>query len=302
MPAGVPLSALLALLATPRRAVAGAVRTQQSPAEALRAAGAVASTAPNGTEVQVGGAPHMVHHLEVSRPTLAPHRWENYHPVKSLPERIEEYYGPTPQPDRDCTRRPEGGDCDCKELISSCHQEAYECDLSLRQLAKDEPRALRGNYLSHMSHPLLNTLSLGAKLRRQRGQQQPPPKEAKCGACVRRLVDQRANPAGGSDWSFTQRAKSAASQKQYPPSEYGWRIDQEQPFYKGQNWDEVEGNLMMLGACSQQEIEGLEECLTYFWGCEQNRVKLYGKINALDSETEWIDSNPGTRPGIFSGL
>lgn len=302
---------------------------------------------PNGTVVEIGGMKYETVHLPQAEPTLSPERWKNYHPVMSPTEYHAQFTEPTEPPEKDCVREPEKSSCDCKEMIAACNEETYACEVSLRTLSKEAPSAQKTNYISKFNHPLLNTLM---QLRKRSGMKQP---SSQCGACFRRMVDDKkygmgervypspeevaekngdtdddmsrsllqtqkapdmqkgilAGSLNKGDGGLKHQGKNAGSGGKapdwfakkkygYTPSTFGWRIDASAP--KGIS-DESLDSSIRIGGCTLPEVTGLQECLTYFWSCDENRNKLWQMVRRLNHESDWIDTHPGTRPGIYSG-
>lgn len=259
---------------------------------------------PNGTIVAVNGAPHKVVHLPTMEPTLSPDRGQNYNVQMSPEEYMIRFYGTTPPPPHDCVRSPGTSDCTCEDILESCSEESYQCEGALRELSKEEPRSVRNNYLSKFNHPLLNTLALRSRRSRllRRSRAQP------CLQCFKRLAQDAASTRSDpqSQWSFLQHdTKKGPTGRGYEPATWGWRIDQDAPvtFNFGYSEEDVARltRQATVGHCSAEEIEAMEECLTYFWSCDRNRVYLQQHIHELDGDTEWIDTHPGARPGVFAG-
>lgn len=240
----------------------------------------------------------------ILEPTLSPDRWKNYHPVMS-PTEVQHMSGavPTMPPDRDCVRDATRSMCGCQEMLDACQEEAYRCDVAVEESGKMLPSAERLNHVSKFSHPLLNTLQRRQRLRRQRP-------EGTCSACFRRLINHRPGPGlpeGAPGASFLQQQPLSEAYQGpvvgFTPAEVGWRIDGNAPEYTApsSSGQGAKAPPLSLGNCNVLQTQVLGDCLSYFWTCDQNRERIQLKIRNLNAQTAWIDSHPGTRPGLFAG-
>lgn len=195
-------------------------------------------------------------------PTLSPRRRRNYTPVISPTEKQHEEDGADIQ-QRDCVRTPALSMCNCVEMINACRVATVECDDMLMDSQEHMDKAERQNYVSKFDHPLLNTL------------QMPSPRCQKCFQQISKSADWSERPP-----SFLQNAPTTA--------EFGYRIFDESP-----DWQSI-----MRGRCTLSEIQGLQECLSYFWACDGNRERIRNYLKNTERETEYVYTHPGTRPGI----
>jgi len=249
-----------------------------SPAPMLAAQPAVL---PNGTDVHLGGIDFEVYHVPQFRPTVEPGRMNNEMPVRSPTEEQYEELGPTPTPPRDCVRTPGISNCGCKGMISACHEESYLCEVGVDDLKKELPNVLRDNYQSKFAHPLLNTLQFNSTLWRR------PSVAPQCLKCFQDIA--ATWPHNEQDTFLQMFSRREEPVKTYQPEETGWRI------YSGS----PDPSAVMSGICNAQEMQGLEECLTFFWTCDANRKRLQNWVLNTNSETKYIDAHPGTRPGVY---
>lgn len=282
-----------------RRAEAPAPAPVAGPAGAPGGGGQLA----NGTKVMVGGNAHTVFDIPQLRPTLQPDRFENFQTVESPLEKQYAMYGPTLPPPRDCVRTPGISMCECKEMIAACHEEAYKCDMGLKGLSREAPKVIRDNYQSKFAHPLLNTLALHSSLRKQPATL--PQGEKRASEKCRQCFVQAAHDLPHNDESQASMLLQAGDFRQphhhwrsapegpltVQPEEFGWRI-----YDEGPDWDAV-----LRGVCTPEEMQGLEECLSYFWSCDANRMRIQNWMANTKKETDYIDANPGTRPGVYEG-
>lgn len=257
---------------------------------------------PQGAKVVKDGQEVEVFYLPTIRPTVAPDRPNNFNPVMSPVEKLHEKWGPTPPPDRDCVRAPGRGMCGCKEMIDACHAQVYTCDKRLMELKEEVSIALRDNHQSKFAHPLLNTLALNSSVMRQPAK----PKSAlvsvpeQCRMCFDKL--QQELPHEGMQFLQEGARKKKQPPKpsehtaiimpntlKYEPNPFGWRVYDESPSF----------DTILAGVCSSAEMEGLEGCLSYFWACDANLNRVNTWLLNTKGETKYIDSHPGTRPGIY---
>jgi len=240
---------------------------------------------PNGTDVHLGGMDFEVFHVPRFRPTIEPGRQNNEMPVLSPAEKIFEDLGPTAPPPRDCVRTPGISNCGCKGMISACHEESYLCEVGIQDLKKELPNVLRDSYQSKFAHPLLNTLQFNSSLWRR------PTVSAQCVKCFQDMA--QSLPHNEQD-TFLQTEKGQFKKQPgetYQPEEIGWRI------YSGS----PDPSAVMSGICSSEEMQGLEECLNFFWTCDSNRGRLEKWVLTTKAQTKYIDTHPGTRPGVYEG-
>lgn len=266
---------------------------------------------PNGTDVMVGGHTFEVFHIPQYRPTIAPDRLNNEMPVMTPLEKVYDQLGPTAPPPRDCVRTPGISMCGCKGMITACHEESYMCEVQMQDLKKEATPVLRNNYQSKFAHPLLNTLQVNSSRWGHIPYNWPDARHPQPSAqCVRCFQDMAAslphNEPDNQDLQLLQASKGAKQthfksmmEKMglmpavYQPEETGWRI-----YYEGPSNDGPGGGIMS-GICSAAEMQGLEECLNFFWSCDANRERLQSWIEHTNAETKWIDTHPGVRPGGF---
>lgn len=244
---------------------------------------------PNGTDVTIGGIAHEVFHVPQFRPTLSPERMSNEVSIETPLEKHYAENGPTAPPPRDCVRTPGISNCGCKGMITACHEESYLCEVGLEDLKKQAPEVLRDNYQSKFAHPLLNTLQLNSS---RWGR---PMASAQCMKCFQDMA--QTLPHNEQD-QFLQMSSSVGQrytpqEGTYEPEQTGWKI-----YYGGPDWGADGG--VLRGVCSGEEMQGLEECLSFFWTCDANRERLQKWILHTKEETTYIDTNPGTRPGVYN--
>jgi len=241
-------------------------------------------------------------------------------------------------PSRDCVRTPARSMCDCKEMIAACHEESYDCDVRLQSMEERVPGIQADNYQSKFNHPLLNTLTQLTKRRRSLKRQssalrssRPKKADPECKVCLDQLktswshakdndpdaesegatlvmappdfpgeqeeygnAGELDQPGYAPPAALVEESEESSSSSRFDPStgqktaEFGWRI-----FNEGPDWGSV-----LRGKCTVEEMDGLEQCLSYFWACDQNRKRLEKWSEATTRETDWIDAHPGKRPGI----
>lgn len=280
---------------------------------------------PHGARVTQNQQNFEVQHLPTARPTLEPERHENFSPVQSPLEAEFERNGPTQPPERDCVRSPEYSQCECREMTRACAEASYECEVHLQNLQEKQPGVLNENYKSKFDHPLLNTLSLDVRTQRSGGGaasrrssfRQSMLKKGKsevsgCRACFDHIAE-ALRPPPSADGGATllqqeehrQDPEPAVPEKRwgydgrYDPPTSGWRIDNEEPEWV--TWyDEWRQKEVQKGD-GKRELGAMEECLSYFWACDGNRRRLDTWIHAKEAETEWVDANAATRPGLYQG-
>lgn len=268
---------------------------------------------PNGFHVVQNQQTFEVVHLPTARPTLQPDRFENYSPVQSPLEAEFERNGPTQPPERDCVRSPEYSRCECREMTRACAEASYECEVHLQTLQKEQPGVLNENYKSKFDHPLLNTLSLDIRTQRARRSLRKRGASTSsaqgCRACFDRVAAALKPPPsadGGATLLQQKHRQVEVPQKRwgyngrYDPPSSGWRIDNEEPEWVTwyDQWRHAEEQ---KGDCKRSELGAMEECLSYYWACEGNRVRLNSWIHAKHAETEWIDEHAAARPGLYQG-
>jgi predicted SPOUT superfamily RNA methylase MTH1 len=160
------------------------------------------------------------------------------------------------------------------------------CEVGLEDLKKQAPGVLRDNYQSKFAHPLLNTLQLNSS---RSGR--PPMASGQCMKCFQDLAQTLPHNEQDQFLQISSKGGQApTSQDTYQPEETGWKI-----YYGGPDWDSG----VLRGVCNADEMTGLEECLNFFWTCDANRVRLEKWVLYTNSETKYIDTHPGTRPGVY---
>lgn len=273
-----------------------------------------------------------------AEPTMSPSRFRNYVPIKSTWEVQAAEEGPTPTPPRDCVRAPGRGMCTCRDIIAATASETYACEVKLQALEVNAPDIARENWLTKFDHPLFNTFAQLNSTRRLAASwrarlpddvdldgDEPPQSRRECQKCMLRIAEQmphpkmpneatspvleplsngeQPDPEGGTDdgevnflQKFLRSGRSKALQPysydappKYEPEEFGWRIFDESP-----DWSAV-----LRGMCTAQEIIDMEEGLTYFWSCDNNRKILDDWSRKMKGETVWVDAHPGKRLGIY---
>jgi len=171
----------------------------------------------------------------------------------------------------------------------------------------------KNNFRAQFDHPLLNTLAVERSGRKRKDSSGSYLKRVlrgpdgagagQCGTCFAGLMREKARqydleavdaealnairPPGALLLQQKQKEKVFTA-----PSEFGHRVFDESP-----SWDAVQ-----RGRCSPHEMQGLEDCLAFFWECEQNRLSITRKGKALQAQTKHIYANPGEKPGLHGGF
>jgi len=253
---------------------------------------------PHGTPVEIGGQTYKVFHIPQFRPTISPERLNNEMPVGSAVEKQFEKLGPTAPPPRDCVRTPGISNCGCKGMILACHEESYMCEVNLEDLKAVAPGVLRDNYQSKFASPLLNTLEL-----KSRRWKQPASQDAPSATCIKCFQDIAHDLPHNEQDALLQVNRTVAAWSRaghqgapvtiapkapvatYQPMESGWKI------YSGS----PDPDAVLAGVCAVDEMSGLEECLSYFWTCDQQRSRLETWVLNTKAKTKYIDEHPGER-------
>lgn len=235
-----------------------------------------------------------------------------------------------------CVTDPTSG-CECPAVIRACSEESYQCEVSIKEIQRLAPQLEKDLAVAKYSHPLLNTFvqtdmsglsyekaariadqigiadqsgksrlrkqPLGAPPQQMLGapdpQQLPGPggeqkESAKCHDCFMSMAH-GASWVGRGGASFLQEESGDAK---FDPPERGWRLV---------SGDGSEGGAgaavpeMMVGLCLASEAEAMNQCLSYYIACDQNREAMMQWYMNSQKELGWIVTHPLARPGIFQG-
>eukprot|EP00397_Hematodinium_sp_SG-2012_P051701 GEMP01060743.1.p1 GENE.GEMP01060743.1~~GEMP01060743.1.p1 ORF type:complete len:237 (+),score=60.45 GEMP01060743.1:58-768(+) len=195
-----------------------------------------------------------------AEPTLSPQRRRNYSPVRSPLEQRHEEQGPELPPERDCMRTPALSMCGCQDMIHACQRATLNCDKMLQDSEVEMDEADRRNYALHFDHPLLNTLQMNSK-------SQAP--SAGCQKCFQEISDTR---------KVDLRPLSFLEKNAPIVAKVGYRIFVESP-----DWESV-----MRGKCTIGEMSGLQDCMSYYWACDDNRERIRKWMKNMKRETDSI--------------
>lgn len=262
-------------------------------------------------------------------------RMENYMPVQSPAQAQFQRLGmgdvTTPPPVRDCVRAPLASQCGCLEVVQACQRESYECEKSLKELSRWAPKVQQENFISKFDHPLLNTLSVGTRLRRgltvrrtQTGAAAGVGFLSRRQSPVQMPVELPGQLVSGTPPPWAPEAMLGPPQVPAPPplaSPFGGMVrvmptaapqvmalgpaGQEaismtpMPTFIGSATTPAPPTTIVnttSEGCSEQGQQMMRDCLMYFWSCDRNKNDLLKNSIKLDHQTIWMDNHPWEPP------